>query len=52
MQHATAGNAAARTSHGGRPAMSGAFVITVQLVLIAFMFVMLVINNDDHGGHA
>ncbi len=32
--------------------MSGVFVITVQLVLIAFMVVMLVIDNDDHGGHA
>jgi hypothetical protein len=32
--------------------MSGVFVITVQLVLIAFMVVMLVIDNDDRGGHA
>jgi hypothetical protein len=32
--------------------MSGAFVITIQLVLIAFMIIALIINNDDRGGHA
>jgi hypothetical protein len=54
MQHATAGNVAARTSHGGRPQMSSTFVIATQLVLIAFMVVtLLALGNDDNdGGHA
>ncbi len=32
--------------------MSGVFVITLQLVLIAFMAIALIINNDNDGGHA
>ena len=32
--------------------MSAVFVITLQLLLIAFMVIALIIDNDNDGGHA
>jgi hypothetical protein len=52
----TAGSSGARTCIAGkrRGAVSSVFVITTQLLLVAFMIVtLLALDNDDNdGGHA
>ena len=54
MQLATAGSAVARVSPGGPKKMSSVFVIATQVMLVAFMLILLIfISNDDNdGGHA
>jgi hypothetical protein len=53
MQLATAGSAVARVSPGGPKKMSSVFVIATQVMLVAFMLILMIISNDDNdGGHA
>jgi hypothetical protein len=54
MQPATAGSHDAQRFAGGPKKMSSVFVIATQMMLVAFMLVLLIfISNDDNdGGHA
>jgi len=47
MQHATDGNVAARTSHGGRPAMSAAEILLYMTLLWALIIAAMIASNDD-----